>query len=48
MEEAYLLSTCNRTEVYLLPRDEDAAYRTALEQIFLTRAPEIEQQGGCT
>ncbi|MES1211301.1 MAG: hypothetical protein ABUL63_03095, partial [Acidobacteriota bacterium] len=28
--EAFLLSTCNRTEVYIRPRDEDEAYRAAL------------------
>jgi glutamyl-tRNA reductase len=43
--EAYLLSTCNRTEIYLQPRDDDAAYRAALELVFLRRAPEMERPG---
>ena len=43
--EAFLLSTCNRTEVYLQPRDEEAAYRAALELVFLKRAPELERPG---
>jgi glutamyl-tRNA reductase len=43
--EAYLLSTCNRTEVYLQPRDEDEAYRTVLELIFLKKSPELERPG---
>src|SRR3954468_14192172 len=43
--EAFLLSTCNRTELYLQPRDEDAAYRTALDMIFLPRSEELERPG---
>lgn len=43
--EAYLLSTCNRTEAYLQPRDEDEAYRTVLDLIFLKKAPELERPG---
>jgi glutamyl-tRNA reductase len=43
--EAFLLSTCNRTEVYLQPRDEEAAYRAALEMVFLSRVPELERPG---
>ena len=43
--EAYLLSTCNRTEVYVQPRDEDEAYRSILELIFLNRAPDLEKPG---
>ena len=43
--EAFLLSTCNRTELYLLPRRDAAAYRQGLEQVFLRRAPEIEAEG---
>jgi glutamyl-tRNA reductase len=43
--EAYLLSTCNRTEVYLQPRDEDEAYRAALDLVFLKRVPELERPG---
>ncbi|SRR6266545_567571 len=43
--EAYLLSTCNRTEVYIQPRDEDEAYRSTLDLIFLNRAPDLEKPG---
>jgi glutamyl-tRNA reductase len=43
--EAFLLSTCNRTELYLQPRDEDGAYHAALEMVFLARAPELERPG---
>lgn len=43
--EAFLLSTCNRTEVYIQPRDDEAAYRAALELVFLRRAPEMERPG---
>lgn len=46
IEEACLLSTCNRTELYLKPRNDGAAaYRTGLELTFLRRAPEIEKEG---
>jgi len=43
--EALLLSTCNRTEVVLQPRDEEEAYRAALDLVFLARAPEVERPG---
>lgn len=43
--EAFLLSTCNRTEVYVTPRSDDEAYATALELVFRPRAPEIEREG---
>jgi glutamyl-tRNA reductase len=43
--EAFLLSTCNRTEVLLQPRAEDAAYRAVLELVFLARAAELERPG---
>jgi glutamyl-tRNA reductase len=43
--EAFLLSTCNRTEALIQPRDEEAAYRAALEVVFLGRAPELERPG---
>ncbi len=43
--EAFLLSTCNRTELYLQPRDEDGAYQAALEIVFLAREPELERPG---
>ena len=43
--EALLLSTCNRTEIYLQPRDDEEAYRSALDLVFLKRAPEMERPG---
>lgn len=46
--EAFLLSTCNRTEIYVQPRDprnDDEAYRAALELCFLRRVPEMEKPG---
>jgi glutamyl-tRNA reductase len=43
--EAFLLSTCNRTEILLQPRDEDEAYRAALELVFLKRVPDLERPG---
>ncbi len=43
--EACLLSTCNRTELYLRPHREEQAYRNGLEIAFLERAPEIEREG---
>ncbi len=43
--EAALVSTCNRTEIYLLPHREAEAYRTGFERVFLQRAPEIEGEG---
>jgi glutamyl-tRNA reductase len=43
--EAFLLSTCNRTEVYLQPRDEEAAYNVILEMVFLRRVPDLERPG---
>jgi glutamyl-tRNA reductase len=43
--EAFLLSTCNRTEIYLQPRDDEGAYRAALETVFLRRVPEMERPG---
>ena len=46
--EACLVSTCNRTEVYLHPLDEESALRTALDLTFLSRVPEIEKQGRLT
>ncbi|MEE8524503.1 MAG: glutamyl-tRNA reductase [Thermoanaerobaculia bacterium] len=45
IEEACLLTTCNRTELYLLADDESAAYRRGLLQVFAERAPEIELEG---
>ncbi|MFL6196779.1 MAG: glutamyl-tRNA reductase [Thermoanaerobaculia bacterium] len=43
--EAFLLSTCNRTEVYIQPRDEDGAYQAALEVVFRPRSGELERPG---
>lgn len=43
--EAYLVSTCNRTEVYVQAADEDDAYETARELVFLRRAAELERPG---
>ncbi|HXU47329.1 MAG TPA: glutamyl-tRNA reductase [Thermoanaerobaculia bacterium] len=43
--EAFALSTCNRTEIYVSPRDENAAYRELLELLFLRRAPELAHPG---
>jgi glutamyl-tRNA reductase len=43
--EAFLLSTCNRTEIYVQPRDEDEAYKAALELTFLKRVSEMEKPG---
>ncbi len=43
--EACLVSTCNRTEIYIHPREEETALRTAVELTFLSRVPEIEKQG---
>jgi glutamyl-tRNA reductase len=43
--EAFLLSTCNRTEIYLQPREDEGAYRAAVEMVFLSRVPEMERPG---
>src|SRR6476619_3370941 len=43
--EAFVVSTCNRTEVYLRPRHLEGAFRTAMELTFNARAPEIERDG---
>jgi glutamyl-tRNA reductase len=43
--EAFLLSTCNRTEIYALPRDEEPAYRLVRERAFVHRAPELDSAG---
>jgi glutamyl-tRNA reductase len=49
--EAFVLSTCNRTEVYLRPREtsqrgrQEGAFRAALELAFSARAPEVEREG---
>lgn len=46
--EAVVLSTCNRTEIYAVPRNNDDSeqiYRTVLDLGFLSRAPEMERAG---
>lgn len=43
--EAYLLSTCNRTEVYLLPRQGQDAYATAVDMVFARRSEEMTRPG---
>ena len=43
--EAFVLSTCNRTEVYLVPVERDAAFRAAMDRVFAPRAPEVEPEG---
>ena len=43
--EASVLSTCNRTEVYVVPRHEEGAHRGVIETAFLAKAPEIERDG---
>jgi glutamyl-tRNA reductase len=44
VEEAFLVSTCNRTEAYLLPREPEVAYRAAMDLVF-GKAPEVERDG---
>ncbi len=43
--EAALVSTCNRTEVYAQPRDDEAAFQGVVDVAFAGRAPEITDQG---
>lgn len=43
--EAFVLSTCNRTEIYLRSHDEAEAFRLGLAMGFTERAPEIEREG---
>lgn len=43
--EAAVLSTCNRTEIYVVPNDPQAAFRATLDLGLGARAPEIEHQG---
>ena len=45
IEEALLLSTCNRTEIYLRHRNEQDAFQRGLATVFLGRAPEIKEEG---
>jgi glutamyl-tRNA reductase len=43
--ETVVVSTCNRTEVYVYPRDDEAAYHAVVELAFTSRTPEIAEQG---
>jgi len=43
--EAVLVSTCNRTEVYVYPREGQDAYRAVVELAFTSRAPELADEG---
>ncbi len=46
--EACLLSTCNRTEVYIVPpsaNDEELAFAAARDLVFLDREPELARPG---
>lgn len=45
ISEACLLSTCNRTEIYVRAESRDGAYRTVFDLTLGRRAPEIERQG---
>ena len=45
VEEAFVLSTCNRTEVYVQPRDQQAALETVVRDVFAARSPQIQTQG---
>ncbi|MEE2778750.1 MAG: glutamyl-tRNA reductase [Acidobacteriota bacterium] len=45
IEEAVLVSTCNRTEVYVRHHDGLDAFQQSLETVFLARAPEIGEEG---
>lgn len=45
IEEALLLSTCNRTEVYLRHHDEQKAFQRGLDLVFLDRAKEVKEEG---
>lgn len=45
IDGAAVLSTCNRTELYLRAGDENRAFRTGLRLAFLERSPEIEEEG---
>ena len=44
IEEALLLSACNRTEIYLRHRNEQDAFQR-VHTVFLGRAPEIKEEG---
>ena len=43
--ETVVLSTCNRTEVYVQPRDGAEAFPAVLDLVFRARAPEVAEEG---
>lgn len=43
--EAVLVSTCNRTEIYVQPLEDRDAFHGVLELAFMDRAPEIGDEG---
>lgn len=43
--ELAMVSTCNRTELYMRAQDPGAAFRCAFETAFLSRAPEVGDEG---
>lgn len=43
--ESAVVSTCNRTEVYVRPRDDEAAFHVVTDLAFTSRAPELASQG---
>jgi glutamyl-tRNA reductase len=43
--ESAVVSTCNRTEVYVRPRDDEAAFHAVTDLAFTSRAPELANQG---
>ena len=45
IDEVAILSTCNRTEVYVLPGEGHDPFREVLRRVFLERAPEIGEEG---
>lgn len=45
IEEALLLSTCNRTEIYLRAEDDDSAFHLAMQEVFVRQAPKIQEEG---
>lgn len=45
ISEAFLVSTCNRTEIYVQATDEDEAYEAARELVFLRRDGEFDRPG---
>ncbi len=43
--EVVLVSTCNRTEVYVTSNEDGGGYHTVLDMAFANRAPEIADEG---